>query len=53
MKGYRIVDLSLPGMDGLEFLKRIQKDYPQIKKILITAWGNEQIKKKATILPCP
>ena len=38
-----IVDYRLPGMDGLEFLKRIQKPHSQTMKILITAYGNEKV----------
>jgi DNA-binding NtrC family response regulator len=32
-----MVDYRLPGMDGLEFLKRIQKTQPNALKVLITA----------------
>lgn len=38
-----IVDYKLPGMDGLEFFKRIQGSYPHAAKILITAYGNERV----------
>lgn len=38
-----IVDYQLPGMDGLEFLMRIQASHPNIKQILITAYGNKDI----------
>ena len=38
-----IVDYRLPGMDGLDFLKRIKELYPRIIKILITAYGDKQL----------
>ena len=38
-----IVDYRLPGMDGLEFLKRIQDLHPDTMKILITAYGNREL----------
>ncbi len=42
-----ITDYRLPGMDGLEFLKRIQDSHPQAMKILITAYRSEDIVSKA------
>ena len=38
-----IVDYKLPGMDGLEFLERIKEDHPDAMKILITAYGSEEV----------
>ncbi|MFC4619882.1 response regulator [Camelliibacillus cellulosilyticus] len=34
-----ILDMKIPGMDGLEILKRIKKDHPEIKVIIMTAYG--------------
>jgi len=42
-----IVDYKLPGMDGLEFLKRSQKTHPDAMKILITAYGSREITSEA------
>jgi DNA-binding NtrC family response regulator len=42
-----IIDYRLPGLDGLEFLRRIQKRYPVAMKILITAYGNEKLVAEA------
>jgi len=42
-----IVDYRLPGMDGLAFLKRIQKSHPDTLKILITAYGSERVVSEA------
>ena len=42
-----ILDYRLPGMNGLEFLKRIQGTHPQVIKILITAYGSKEIFSQA------
>jgi CheY-like chemotaxis protein len=48
-QGYDIilVDYRLPGMDGLEFLKRIKDSHPDILTVLITAYGSEDVFLKA------
>jgi len=43
-----ITDYRLPGMDGLEFLGRVQASYPQAMKILITAYRSEDVVSEAT-----
>ena len=35
-----ISDISMPGMDGFEFLKKIQTDYPEIPVIIMTAYSD-------------
>lgn len=48
-----IADYKLPGMDGLEFFKKIQGFSSPALKILITAYGSEEIffeAKKAGVL---
>jgi len=42
-----MVDYRLPGMDGLEFLKRIQGPCPHTKKVLITAYKSKEVVSKA------
>ena len=42
-----ILDYRLPGMNGLEFLKRIQGTHPQVIKILITAYGSKEVFSQA------
>jgi DNA-binding NtrC family response regulator len=34
-------------MDGLEFLRRIQASHPDVMKILITAYGSEELVSEA------
>ncbi len=35
-----VTDVRLPGMDGLEFLKKVKKDFPEAEVIIITAFSN-------------
>jgi len=42
-----IVDYKLPGLDGLEFLKRTRDDHSDVMKILITAYRNDSIVSEA------
>jgi len=42
-----IVDYKLPGLDGLEFLKRISDSQPGAIKILVTAYLNENVVSEA------
>jgi DNA-binding NtrC family response regulator len=45
-----ITDYKLPGMDGLEFLRRIRKHHPGVMKILITAYGSKAVFTEAHII---
>jgi len=42
-----IADYRLPGMDGLEFLRRSQKTHPNAMKLLITAYGSKEVVSEA------
>jgi len=37
-----LTDLKMPGLSGLELLDRIQKEYPEIPAVIITAFGTIQ-----------
>ena len=41
-----IIDYKLPGMDGLMFSKQAQKIQPNAVKILMTAYGDEELVAK-------
>jgi DNA-binding NtrC family response regulator len=42
-----IADYKLPGIDGLTFFNQIQKRRPAPLKILITAYGTEELISRA------
>ena len=37
-----LVDINMPGMNGLELLKITKKNFPNLKVFIITAYGDEQ-----------
>lgn len=45
-----IVDLRLPGMDGMEILSRIKQMNPKIEIIMLTGHGSEKDRKKCLSL---
>ena len=42
-----LLDIMMPGMDGIECLERIKKDYPKTSVIMITALKDETRMAKA------
>ena len=38
--GMMLLDLRMPGLDGMEVLRRVAKERPEIKVIIITAYGS-------------
>ena len=42
-----ISDISMPGIDGIELTKRVKKDFPETKVILLTAFNEREILKLA------
>ena len=45
-----ISDYKLPGMDGLEFLRRVKEKQPNAFEILITAYANCEILKEVKMM---
>jgi two-component system, NtrC family, response regulator AtoC len=42
-----IADYRLPGMDGLELLRRLQQSHPESMKVFVSAYGDRQILAEA------
>lgn len=42
-----VLDLKMPGIDGMEVLKRIRKAYPEVRVIILTGHGSEKEEKEA------
>jgi DNA-binding NtrC family response regulator len=42
-----VLDLKMPGIDGLEVLRRVKKAYPQIPVIILTGHGSEKDEAEA------
>ena len=45
--GMAIVDLSMPGMTGLELIKRVRADHPQVKVLVLSMHAEEQYALRA------
>lgn len=45
-----LLDIWLPGMDGIEVLKRIKSDYPQVMVVMMSGHGTIETAVKATKL---
>ena len=43
-------DINMPGMSGLEMLPRVKAARPNVPVIMVTAYGDEATRKKATEL---
>jgi len=42
-----VTDLRMPGISGLELIRRVRESSPQTRVILITAYGSEEVKVEA------
>ncbi len=42
-----VLDLKMPGIDGLEVLRRVKKAYPSVEVIILTGHGSEKDEKAA------
>ena len=40
-----IVDLKMPGMDGLVTITKLKEIYPDLRSVLLTGYGNEKVKQ--------
>jgi two-component system response regulator (stage 0 sporulation protein F) len=45
-----LLDMKIPGMDGLEILRHIRVDEPDLKVIMMTAYGELDLIKEAMAL---
>lgn len=42
-----VLDLKMPGINGMEVLKQIRSKYPQVQVIMLTGHGSEKDEEKA------
>jgi DNA-binding NtrC family response regulator len=42
-----VLDLKMPGIDGMEVLRRVRKAYPQVQVIILTGHGSEKDEAEA------
>ena len=42
-----VLDLRMPGIDGMQVLERVKKDHPQIQVIIHTGHGSEHEEREA------
>ena len=42
-----ILDLNMPGIDGMEVLRRVRKAYPRVQVIILTGHGTEKDETEA------
>ncbi len=42
-----VTDITMPGITGIELLKRIKGSYPQTHVIIMTAYGSDEKKEEA------
>jgi DNA-binding response OmpR family regulator len=45
-----ILDLKMPGIGGMEVLRRVKKAYPKVQVIILTGHGSEKDRKEALSL---
>ena len=42
-----VLDLRMPGIDGMEVLRRVRKAYPEVKVIILTGHGSKKDEEEA------
>ena len=45
-----VLDLRMPGMDGLEVLERVRRDHPRVHVIVLTGHGTAEDEERARAL---
>jgi DNA-binding response OmpR family regulator len=45
-----VLDLKMPGLDGLEVIRRIKAERPGLQIVLLTGWGSEEDAEKGKAL---
>ena len=45
-----VLDLRMPGIDGMEVLERVKVEHPQVQVIILTGHGSEKEEKRARAL---
>lgn len=48
-----VTDIRMPGMDGLELVRRVRDGYPSIKILYMTGFTDQQVEPGATVLQKP
>src|SRR5215472_2928734 len=43
-------DINMPGMDGLDLLGEIKRRYPELSVMMVTAYGDDERRRRATEL---
>ena len=43
-------DINMPGMDGLQLLHEIRRDWPQLSVMMVTAYGDDERRRRAAEL---
>ena len=45
-------DINMPGMNGLDLLKKVKEKYRHLKVYMITAYGNAEYQRRAVAYGC-